>query len=78
MNASRFTRTVLAVVLAFSVVAGAAAETVLTVLTHSSFSASKVVIAAFEVEAGCASSRVATPVKPWARPSSRRAIPLQT
>jgi thiamine transport system substrate-binding protein len=52
MNASRFTRTVLAVVLAFSIVAGAAAETVLTVLTHSSFSASKEVIAAFEVEAG--------------------------
>jgi thiamine transport system substrate-binding protein len=52
MHAPRFRRAVIAVALACSAASGAAAETVLTVLTHSSFSASKDVIAAFEAEAG--------------------------
>jgi len=43
---------VIAVALACSAAAGTSAETVLTVLTHSSFSASKEVIAAFEAESG--------------------------
>ena len=55
MDASRLRRTVIAIALAYSAAAasaGAATETVLTVPTHSSFSASKEVIAAFETEAG--------------------------
>lgn len=52
MCASRFRRVAIAVALACSAAAGTSAETVLTVLTHSSFSASKEVIAAFEAESG--------------------------
>jgi thiamine transport system substrate-binding protein len=52
MDASRFRRAVIAVSLACAVPTGMAAETVLTILTHSSFSASKEVIAAFEAETG--------------------------
>jgi thiamine transport system substrate-binding protein len=52
MSAPRFSRAVIAVALASAVAAGAAAQTVLTVLTHASFSASKEVIAAFEAESG--------------------------
>jgi thiamine transport system substrate-binding protein len=52
MSASRFTRTVLAVALAFAATSCRVVENPLTVLTHSSFSASKEVIAAFEAEAG--------------------------
>jgi thiamine transport system substrate-binding protein len=52
MRAPRLRGAVIAGALACSVAVGAAGETVLTVLTHSSFSASKEVIAAFEAEAG--------------------------
>ncbi len=52
MHASRFRHAVIAIALACSAAVGTPAETVLTVLTHSSFSASKEVIAAFESETG--------------------------
>jgi thiamine transport system substrate-binding protein len=53
MGTSRFGRGVIAVAFAFAAAAsGTAAERVLTVLTHSSFSASKEVLAAFEAESG--------------------------
>ena len=52
MDAPRLRRAVIAVALACAVPAGTAASTVLTILTHSSFSASKEVIAAFETETG--------------------------
>ncbi|MCX7030129.1 MAG: thiamine ABC transporter substrate-binding protein [Spirochaetes bacterium] len=52
MFASRFRRAVIAAALSCAAAAGTAAETVLTVLTHSSFSASKEVLAVFEAETG--------------------------
>ncbi|MCX7030551.1 MAG: thiamine ABC transporter substrate-binding protein [Spirochaetes bacterium] len=52
MSGSRLARTVLAVALASGVSTAASAETILTVFTHSSFSASKEVLAAFEAESG--------------------------
>lgn len=52
MHGTRFSVAAALVLLAGSIAAGAATERVLTVLTHSSFSASKEVVAAFEAEAG--------------------------
>jgi thiamine transport system substrate-binding protein len=52
MFESRFRCAVIAVVLSCAAAAGAAAETILTVLTHSSFSASKEVLAGFEADTG--------------------------
>jgi len=52
MRASRFHRAVIAGAISCFATAFVPAETVLTVLTHSSFSASKEVIAAFEAESG--------------------------
>jgi thiamine transport system substrate-binding protein len=52
MNGSRFRRAVFAAALACAAASCTVAEKTLTVLTHSSFSASKEVIAAFEAEAG--------------------------
>jgi thiamine transport system substrate-binding protein len=52
MHASRFRRAVIAGAFGCFAAALAPAETVLTVLTHSSFSASKELIAAFEAESG--------------------------
>ena len=56
MSASRLARTVLAAALACGIASGLSAagssQAVLTVLTHSSFSASKEVLSAFEVESG--------------------------